>query len=249
MGNPRMSKPLRFLVLQHADVEHPGSMREFMREGGHSCVTVELDAGDPIPTLDGFDAMLVMGGPMDTWQEDLLPWLIAEKTAIRTWVGAGRPYLGICLGAQLLADAMGGQVALMPEPEVGLGTVDLTQEGTRDPLLRGVAATSTCFQWHGAEVTSLPPQARLIVTGTGCRVQAFAVGERAYGLQYHLELTESAVREWGALSAYVASLERAMGVGAMPALEREIAGQLPVLRAAAKQVFDNFVDIAQRAQS
>ena len=234
------------LVLQHVAVEHPGSFREVMLEAGHRWHAVELDGGEAIPDLGGFDAMLVMGGPMDVWQEDLHPWLRQEKAAIRAWVGAGRPFLGMCLGEQLLAEAVGGRVGPMRgPPEVGIGTVWQTVEGERDPLFRGIPAASRCFQWHAAEVQELPPGARLLATSPGCQVQGFGIGEHAYGLQYHVELTDVTAREWGALPAYADALNQVMGEGALPRLEADIAAHLDELRGVARQVFTNFAAIAQ----
>src|ERR1700738_4280966 len=112
---------MKILVFQHVSVEHPGVFREFWAQAGHTYDTVELDTGDGIPTLSTYDLIVVMGGPMDVWQAEAHPWLVAEKAAIRTWVKElQRPYLGICLGHQLLADALGGTVSLMSAPEVGL---------------------------------------------------------------------------------------------------------------------------------
>ena len=96
---------MNILVFQHIAIEHPGSFRDVMAAQGHTMHAIELDEGETIPPLDHFDALLVMGGPMDVWEEDKHPWLVAEKAAIRAWVSAGRPYLGMCLGEQLLAVA------------------------------------------------------------------------------------------------------------------------------------------------
>jgi GMP synthase-like glutamine amidotransferase len=234
---------MRFLVLQHAAVEHPGSFRGMMAAGGHTMHQVELDEGETIPPLDGFDAMLVMGGPMDVWQEDEHPWLVAEKAAIREWVSARRPYLGLCLGAQLLAVACGGEAALMTSPpEVGMDMVRIEP----DPIFAGLIGLCPCFQWHGAEVTRLPPCARLIATSDGCRVQGFVLAENAYGLQFHMELTETTAAEWGALPAYAAALEDVKGPGALPALAAEVASNLPRLQDAAATIFGNFLAIAAR---
>ncbi len=107
----RFAPEIRILIFQHLACEHPGTFRDLMRDDDVVTHTVELDDGEPIPCLDGFDALMVMGGPMDVWQTAIHPWLDAEITAIRDWVAARRrPFLGFCLGHQLLAEALGGTV-------------------------------------------------------------------------------------------------------------------------------------------
>ena len=111
MTVPKKHAPKRVLVFQHVAVEHPGIFRQFLADDGHSYQAVELDEGESIPALEGFDALWVMGGPMDVWDEAEYPWLVAEKAAIREAVITRRmPYLGFCLGHQLLGEALGGQV-------------------------------------------------------------------------------------------------------------------------------------------
>jgi GMP synthase-like glutamine amidotransferase len=235
---------MRILVFQHLPVEHPGTLRDFWREQGHLWHVVELEAGQQIPRLEEFDLLVVMGGPQDVWQEDVHPWLVPEKVAIRRWVrDLGRPYLGICLGHQLLAEALGGRVGLMQRPEVGLAQVELTAEGRSDPLFSGFGNTMQTFQWHGAEVIETPPGAVTLARNDACSVQAIRWGTHAYGLQYHVEITPVTVSEWEAEPAYKASLEQALGPTEAARLGDAVAARLPEFRSVAQRINDNFLTI------
>jgi GMP synthase-like glutamine amidotransferase len=236
---------MNILVFQHVASEHPGSFREVMAARDATMTQIELDEGEAIPAPEGFDALLVMGGPMDVWQEAKHPWLIAEKNFIRDWVAAQKPYLGICLGAQLLADACGGAVGKMEKPEVGVSVMQVVP----DRLFEGVAQNFPCLQWHGAEVKAMPKAGRLLATNAACPVQAFAIGGYAYGLQFHMELTATTATEWADLPEYAAALERVNGPGALPALQADIARIFPSLHDAATTMFGNFLDLALQARA
>ena len=126
---------MKLLVFQHIECEHPGKLRDYLAADAVDWTAVELDQGEPIPPLDAFDALWVMGGPMDVWDTDEHPWLIDEKAAIKHWVQElKRPYLGLCLGHQLLADALGGECAIQNPPEIGVLSIELTEAGKQDPL-------------------------------------------------------------------------------------------------------------------
>ncbi|GLR68182.1 amidotransferase [Acidocella aquatica] len=230
---------MKILVFQHVAIEHPGSFRDTIKAQGHSLHQIELDEGEAIPPLHDYDVLLVMGGPMDVWEEEAHPWLAAEKAAIRAWVSAGKPYLGMCFGAQLLAEAMGGKVGLMKTaPEVGMSQV--RQVGAA-ALFSGLPEQLTCFQWHGAEVCELPPGASLIATNAACRVQGFALGEHAYGLQFHAELTETTAQEWAALPEYAAALETVKGPGSLPLILAEVDAKIDDLQGVARRLILNFL--------
>lgn len=238
---------MKVLVLQHATVEHPGILRDFFRRDGISWDAVELDHGEKIPALEPYDMMLVMGGPQDVWQEAEHPWLVAEKAAIRRFVAdLRRPFLGICLGHQLLAAALGGKVELGSRPEVGVMPIELTNAGRADPLFAGFPETVPVFQWHSAEVTHLPKGAEILASSDVCKVQAFRFGPVAFGLQCHVEITRDTAREWAAIPEYAAALDKVLGPGAIDDVERAVAAKLPDFNRDAERLYRNVMSIIRR---
>jgi GMP synthase-like glutamine amidotransferase len=197
----------RVLVLQHLAAEGPGLLGDYLREAGMVLEVVELDEGERIPSLLDFDLMLVMGGAMDVWHEDRFPWLALEKAAIREWVRElGRPYLGVCLGHQLLADATGGAVGLMPTPEIGVMEMAMTPDGMIDPVFSQLPPAVRGLQWHGAQVIRLPVDGVVLAGNDHCAMQAIRIGARAWGVQFHLEVDEATISEWALVPEYRSAL-------------------------------------------
>ena len=241
---------MRFLIFQHISIEHPGVFLDFWKAAGYAWRTVELDAGEPIPPLDDFDLLCVMGGPMDVWQDDLYSWLAPEKAAIRRWVKElGRPFLGICLGHQLLAEALGGKVTPMAQPEVGVINVELTPVGRTDHLLAGLTSPLMTLQWHGAEISRLPDGAEILAATAACPAQAIRFGRHAYGMQFHTEITASTVAEWQRIPEYKASLERTLGAEAAAGLGEAVASRLQYFNEAARRMNDNLSAIVAAARA
>ncbi len=237
---------MHILVFQHIAIEHPGIFRDFLREDGVRWTAVELDAGEPIPELSGYDALWVMGGPMDTWQEAAHPWLIPEKAAIRRAVAElNLPFLGVCLGHQLLGEALGGKVGPMAEAEIGILDIELTEDGIADPLFAGAPGLSKCLQWHGAAVLEPPPGARVLARSPACAVQAMALGAHAWGLQYHVELTPATVPEWACVPEYAQALEASLGQNALDRFEAEAAQNMAAFNRDARRLYENFMAVAR----
>jgi GMP synthase-like glutamine amidotransferase len=242
----------RILVFQHMDAGHPGIFRDFLRQDGIASQAVRLDLGEPIPDLDTFDALWVMGGPQDVWQEAEHLWLADEKAAIRQAVLERRmPYLGICLGHQLLADALCGEVRPATEPEIGVCEVALRPGAARNPLLAGLPERARFLQWHRAEVCRPPDGAKVLATSPSCKIQALAVGTRAFGLQCHAEVDQALLDEWLGMPAVAADLVRMLGPDAPASLAADAHAHMPELNRAARQIYANFMTLVpawQRAR-
>jgi GMP synthase-like glutamine amidotransferase len=213
---------MRLLVFQHIDCEHPGQLRHYLKRDGIEWRAVELDQGEAIPPLETFDALWVMGGPMDVWDVVEHPWLIEEKAAIHHWVRElGRPFLGLCLGHQLLADALGGTCGPQLPPEVGIFEIELTPQGRSDPLFAGMPSRHKVLQWHSVQVIEPPANAVILASSPACRVQAMRVGSNAWSMQYHVEVEPDTVGNWGKVPAYRAALERTLGAGPLDRIGAE----------------------------
>jgi len=238
---------MHILVLQHARSEHPGSFRGFLEEDGHRWTAVHLDEGEALPSLDAFDALWVMGGPMDVWEEDRHPWLAAEKNLIREAVERrGMPYLGLCLGHQLLAEALGGTVGKSAIPEIGIMDVQLTEAGATGIFFDDVPEHFNCMQWHGAEVTQMPAGAQCLATSPACAVQAMRWGTRAFSVQFHLEIEPDTVGNWAAIPEYATAWQTALGPDGVAVLQGDYdadSGRIAVL---AERVYMNWLQTSAR---
>ena len=231
---------MKFLVLQHINIEHPGIFLKFMKEDNIKIDTVELDENEEIPNLDPYDAMIVMGGPMDTWQEGSYPWLKKEKEAIHKFVAINKkPYLGLCLGAQLLSEAIGGKVRKMKIPEIGVLKVSVIDNKS---LFKGLNKDLKVLQWHSYEAHDLPTNTNLLASSPECKVQAFSFN-KAFGLQFHVEQTNKTVPEWACVPEYKSALENTLGPNALEKFKNDVKENLETFNRSARTIYENFKKI------
>jgi GMP synthase-like glutamine amidotransferase len=177
--------------LQHVDFEGLGIMEEWAREKGHALSCTRLFAGEHVPALDAFDLLIVMGGPMGVHDQGKYPWIQGEKAFLRGVIAAAKPVLGICLGAQLLADVLGARVFPNEEKEIGWFPVERAST-VPEQLESLLPVRQTVFHWHGDTFT-LPEKAIRLYSSIACVNQAFVYEERVIGLQFHLEVSPESI--------------------------------------------------------
>lgn len=184
---------MKISVLQHAAFEGPGEIATWAAQHGHPVNIHHLYRGDALPTLDAFDLLVIMGGEMNIYQYRDWPWLKPESTFIKTALDQGKRVIGICLGAQLIADALGARVVQNFEVELGWLPVTWTKEAcTTFPKL---PAATTVLHWHG-DTFGLPPGATRLASSEGCVEQGYTIPNKCLGLQFHLEVGPALVKEF-----------------------------------------------------
>lgn len=232
---------MTFLVIKHIDIEGPGSLGDFLRQKDIRWDTVELGNGGHLPkSPKGYDAVVALGGPMNVYEEDKYPFLAEEDVFIKECLRLKIPYLGLCLGSQLLAKAAGAKVVRSPVKEIGWYYINLTDEGKEDLLFKGFLPSVPVFHWH-SDMFNIPQEGVLLATASGCPHQALKVGVNAYGLQFHIEITGSNIEEWH--DKYATADLLSMGVQSM------LAGYIlhkDAFQAQAKRLYENFLVIVNK---
>ena len=235
---------MEILVLQHINIEDPGFIKDLMIKDGVNITTIELDEGEKIPNnLNFFDGMLCMGGPMDTWMEKDFPWLIEEKKKIKEFVvELNKPYLGFCLGCQLLGEAIGGKVVKTNNPEIGMLDVNFLDEKKKDMLFADFPQKITSLQWHSYEVQELEKNkdVTLIASSKETKYQIFRYKNNAYGIQFHIEIKDTTVNDWGCVPEYKSALENQLGQGALEKFDKEARDNMNNMNSYSKILYTNF---------
>lgn len=182
-------------IFVHDPKEDGGNIRSLLLKKGFTVREFHLYKGERPQEAYRCDALVLMGGPMSVKEEGRYPFLKTEKLFLEKWLKSGRPLLGICLGAQLIADVLGGRVYKGPVPEIGWSEVRLTLQGIQDPVFSKFPSAMLVFQWH-EETFDLPAGAVLLASSPLYPNQAYRIGKTVYGVQFHLEVTFEMVKDW-----------------------------------------------------
>ena len=232
------------IVLQHIKIEDPGYIKDLMIKDNIKLTTIELDEGEKIPQdLSNYDAMFCMGGPMDTWMEKDYPWLIDEKKRIKEFVvDLKKPYLGFCLGCQLLGEVIGGKVVRSNQPEIGMLDVKFSENKNNDSLFFEFPEKITSLQWHSYEVQELEnnKDVTLIASSPETKFQIFKYKNHAYGIQFHIEIKNTTVGEWGCIPEYKSALENQLGPGALDIFDQQAKVNMPSMNKYSQILYNNF---------
>lgn len=238
---------MKFLSLQHIAIEDPGTFKDFLLEDGHTLTTIQLDEGDTIPSnLNEFDAMLCMGGPMDTHMEKEYPWLVPEKKAIAEYVlNLEKPFLGFCLGCQLLGEVLGGKVIQSSPPEIGVLDIHSKEDIKNDPVFNFLPPSFKALQWHSYEVVGLEENQNITILGSSLttKYQIFGYKKHAYGIQFHLEIRNTTVDDWAEVPEYKNALEQSLGSEALPKMKNAVKAEIFTMQNQCKMLYQNFLKI------
>ena len=233
----------KLLILQHVAHEILGTLDPLLRSFGVRMryVNYEREPG-ATPTLRGYNGLVVLGGPMNVDQVDRHPHLPREVSLIREAIEEDLPVLGICLGSQLIARALGANVLPSPEKEIGWYDIAPTQAGSLDPVLGGLRQAEKVFQWHG-DTFELPEGAVLLATAPGCTNQAFRYGSRVYGLQFHMEVDAPTIERWLTVPANQQEIEATNGAICAERIRRETPAHIERLAKLSDASFSAFVGL------
>jgi len=238
---------MKILILQHISIETPGYIKDLMIKDHLELTTIELDEGEKIPDdLSKFDAMFCMGGPMDTWMEDKYPWLIDEKQKIEEFViSMKKPFLGFCLGCQLLGEVVGGKVVKSKIPEIGILDINMKIDKEKDNLFSSFPDKLKALQWHSYEVEGLENNKDVTLLGSSpsTKYQIFKYQDHAYGIQFHVEIKNDTVHEWSCVPEYKNALEESLGAGALEKFDVEASKNIADFNNYSTIIYKNFIDL------
>ncbi len=242
----------RLLVFQHVAAEPLGTLDPLIRRRGHRIRFANFERHPDLqPTVDRYRGLIVLGGPMNVEDHAHRAHLLTEMRAIERMLELGRPVLGICLGAQLLAHVLGAPIRRHPEAEIGWYPLHTTQAGRADPVLSPLGDSAPVFQWHRYSF-DVPRDAVHLARTEGCEHQAFRYGDNAYGFQFHLEMDQPLIERWLGNPAYREELAELSGIAQGHATEDSIRARtrehIAAMQVQADSVFNRFLDLVGMPQ-
>lgn len=239
----------KLLVCQHVAYEILGTLDPLLRRAGFRIRYVNFGRyPDAVPRLDGYHGLLVLGGPMNVDQVDAYPHLATEIRLIHQALERSMPVLGICLGAQLIAAALGAQVRRNREKEIGWYDVSVTDDGRGDPVFSHFGATEKLFQWHG-DTFEIPRGAVRLASSEVCPNQAFRYGDNVYGFQFHLEVDEPLVERWLNVPLHRAELAELAGRIDPEQIRRDTPHHIDQLKRLSDRTFGEFIGLLGHRKS
>lgn len=198
------------LFIKHIDMEGPGTLADFLEDNKLPYMVIDLSSGDNVPKLEkDFQAVISLGGPMNVYEEEKYRFLKDEDLLLKRIVDEEVPFLGICLGAQLIAKATGARVTKNPEKEIGWYKIVLNEHGLKDDLFKDLPEVFKVFQWHG-DTFGIPQGGNRLAFSELCQNQTLKYGRNSYGIQFHVEVTKEMIAQWS--DAYKGELESLKGI-------------------------------------
>ena len=185
---------MKIHCLAHVPFEDAANIGDWAELRGHSLTYTHLYRDESLPTMESFDMLAFMGGPMNIYEHEQYPWLVTEKEFLHKAIGAGKKVIGVCLGAQIIADVLGGSVTANTHKEIGWHPIELTPQAKQSNIVTSLPKEMMVFHWHG-DTFSIPPGAIHLASSTACTNQAFQYGEHVLGLQFHLEYSQDSIEK------------------------------------------------------
>jgi GMP synthase (glutamine-hydrolysing) len=229
---------MKVIIIKHIDIEGPGTIGDFLDCNDISYRVINIFNGEPLPdTLSEISAVIVLGGPMNVYEEDKYPFLKQEDKFLKEVIEEGLPTLGFCLGAQLIAKTKGAIVKKAPQKEIGWFKISLNRNGSSDPLFQDFPGEVDVFQWHG-DTFDIPEDAVKLAESELCSNQAYRIGDNIYGLQFHVEVTDEMIYQW--MDAYRDEVDSLKGIVDPDQIISDTKAKSEDYKAQAKQFCTNF---------
>lgn len=241
---------MRAAIFLHLEGDSSGLLGKALQQAGIECEDIHLYKDQPVPEPGAHDILITMGAAQQVWETDEHPWLIEEKAAIRHWVeDLGKPYFGICFGHQLLADALGGEVAMSKTHEIGILQVDRHDEAAQHPVFSAMEPDGHWMQWHLAEVTKAPAGADVLASSGACAIQAMSLGPHVVSIQFHAESSLPTIEKWKDDQITLDAMARSTHPGHYADVLADARRLMPATEMNAMRLFNRWIEVNELGES